>query len=93
MLTEKTRSAEQIYLDSAMRRSLAESPIQELAGNVNLNINMTINHYGTGVGTSNQTTAVMKREPSIDMVANPPRNSMETLDLLESVDVNQNLPS
>ena len=54
---------------------------------------MTINHYGTGVGTSNQTTAVMKREPSIEMVANPPRNSMETLDLLESVDVNQNLPS
>jgi len=46
-LTHKTKTQEQILLDAYYRRSLNTSPIKDLANTVNLNINLTINQYGT----------------------------------------------
>jgi len=46
-LTHKTKTQEQILLDAYLRRSLNASPIKDLANTVNLNINLTINQYGT----------------------------------------------
>ena len=47
LLQDKTRSVEDAYLDAAVRRSQSEKPPEELAKTINLNINMTINQYGT----------------------------------------------